>query len=134
MAKAFTTDQIIQLRNNPYTYRVTAKHIRFTKEFKELFYQKRQEGMSIRDTFASLGYDPDVLGKDRIEGISYLINKAMREEGRFREGTRSRNSILDEDDPEVTKENFRRMQHELQLLRQEMDFIKKISSIKDSGK
>ena len=78
MAKAFTTDQIIQLRNNPYTYRVTAKHIRFTKEFKELFYQKRQEGMSLRDTFASLGYDPDVLGKDRIEGISYLINKAKK--------------------------------------------------------
>lgn len=134
MAKAFTAKQIAQLRNNPYTYKVTAKHISFTKEFKELFYQKRQEGMSLRDIIVSLGYDPDVLGYDRIEGISYLINKAMREEGRFHEGTRPRNSILDEDDPEVTKENFRRMQHELQLLRQEMDFIKKISSIKDSGK
>jgi hypothetical protein len=134
MAKSFTPEQIIELRKNPYTYKVTEKHIRFTKEFKELFYKKRQEGMSLRDTFTSLGYDPEVLGYERIEGISGLINKAMREEGRFREGTRPRHSILDEEDPEITKENFRRMQHELQLLRQEMDFIKKISSRKDSGK
>ena len=81
-----------------------------------------------------LGYDPDVLGEKRIDGISHLINKAVREGKGFREGTAPRTSILDEECPELTRENFLKMQHELLYLRQEMDFLKKISSIKDSRK
>lgn len=132
--KTFTPEQIEQLKQNPYTYSVTKKSISFTKEFKELFYQRHKEGMSLRDTTISLGYDPDVLGKERIEGISGLLNKAMREDGRFQDGSRSRYSVLDDEDLEVTKENLHRLQHEIQLLKQELEFIKKISSIRDSSK
>lgn len=134
MAKAFTPEQITQLRSNPYTYKVSEKKILFTKEFKELFYQKRQEGLSVKEILISSGYDPEVLGEGRISGLCCQVNKAMKKEGLFREGIRPRNSILAEDDPEFTRENFLRMQHEVQLLRQEMDFIKKISSVEDSGK
>lgn len=132
--KFFTPEQIEQLKQNPYTYSVTKKSISFTKEFKELFYQRHKEGMSLRDTTISLGYDPDVLGKERIEGISGLLNKAMREYGRFQDGSRSQYSVLDDEDLEVTKENLHRLQHEIQLLKQELEFIKKISSIRDSSK
>ena len=91
--------------------------------------------MAIRDIFISLGYDPDILGQSRMEGVSFLINRAMRKEGHFWEGTRPSRSIFDEESPEPTEENFRRMFHELQYMKQEIDFIKKIiSATNDSGK
>ena len=135
MKKPFTPEEQQQLAANPYTYKVTATTIAFTVEFKELFYRKRTEGIAIKDIFISLGYDPAILGQSRMEGVSYTINRAMRKEGRFWEGTRPRGSILDEECPEPTGENFRRMFHELQYMKQEMDFIKKIiSATNDSGK
>lgn len=134
MAIAFTQEQIEQLRNNPYTYKVTQRKIFFTKEFKQAFYEKRQEGLTLRETIFALGYDPDVLGEKRIDGISHLINKELREDGGFREGIQPRNSILDEECPEVTRENFLRMHHELQYMKQEIEFIKKISSPDDTSK
>lgn len=132
--KAFTQEQIIQLRDNPYTYKVTEKLISFTKEFKQAFYEKRQQGISIREAFISLGYDPEVLGVNRMEGVSYLVNKEARKGRGFHEGRQPRNSILDDEDPELTKENFLRLQHEVQYLQQEIEFLKKISSIEDTGK
>lgn len=132
--KKFTPDEMEQLRSNPYTYKVSSCQIFFTAEFKEKFYQLRQEGFTLKEVIVSLGYDPDVLGEKRIDGISHLINKAVREGKGFREGTAPRTSILDEECPELTRENFLKMQHELLYLRQEIDFLKKISSIKDSRK
>ena len=134
MAKPFTPEQVEQLKSNPYTYKVSERKILFTKDFKQAFYEKRQEGMILRDIVAFLGYDPDVLGQSRIDSISYSINKVLRENGEFREGVRPRQSILDEECPEVTWENFLRMHHELQYMKQEIEFIKKISSPDDTSK
>ena len=134
MAKPFTDEQIKQLRENAYTLRVTNRKIYFTKEFKQEFYNKRQEGFTLREIIRSLGYDPDVLGETRIDGISHLINKTIREGNEFSEGIAPRTSILDESCPEVTRENFIKMQHELQYMRQEIEFLKKISSLRTSKK
>lgn len=126
MAKAFTPEQKERLRSNPYTYKVSDRQIHFTAEFKEKFYQLRQEGLSLNEVITSLGYDPEMLGEKRIDGISHLINKAVREGKGFREGVAPRTSILDEERPELTRENFLKMQHELLYLRQEVEFLKKL--------
>lgn len=135
MRKPFTPEEQSILAANPYTYKVTSTTISFTLEFKKLYYERRSKGMLIRDIFISLNYDPDILGQSRMEGISHLINRAMKKEGHLWEGTRPHRSILDEDSPKPTEENFQRMFHELQYMKQEMDFIKKIiSATNDSGK
>ena len=128
--KKFTPEEMEQLRSNPYTYKVTACQIFFTAEFKERFYRLRQEGRLLNEVITTLGYDPDVLGEKRIDGISHLINKAVREGKGFHEGVAPRTSILDEECPELTRENFLKMQHELLYLKQEMEFLKKSSSPK----
>ena len=125
MAKPFTLEQIEQLRSNRYTYKVTTSKIFFTAEFKEAFYQKRQDGLTLKETILALGYDPEVLGEKRIDGISHLINKAVREGKGFTEGIKPRTSILDEECPDLTRENFLKMQHELLYMRQELEFLKK---------
>lgn len=132
--KKFTLEQMKQLRSNPYTFKVTTCQIFFTSEFKERFYQLRQEGFLLNEVITMLGYDPDVLGEKRIDGISHLINKAVREGKGFQEGVAPRTSILDEEYPELTRENFLKMQHELLYLKQEIEFLKKISSPKDFQK
>ena len=134
MAKLFTMEQLEQLRSNPYTYKVTSRKIFFTAEFKEAFYQKRQAGLTLKETLLELGYDPEVLGEKRIDGLSHMINKAVREGKSFTEGIKPRKSILDEKCPELTRENFLKMQHELLYMRQELEFLKKISSLRNSGK
>ena len=132
--KKFTPEQMTELRQNPYTYNISECQIFFTAEFKEKFYQLRQKGLTSKEAIASLGYDPDILGETRIDGINHLINKAVREGRGFREGVTPRTSILNEECPELTRENFLRMQHELLYLKQEMEFLKKITSTKDTRK
>ena len=81
MAKPFTLEQIEQLRKNPYTYKVTDRKIFFTAEFKKAFYQKRQEGLTLKESFISLGYDPEVLGDKRIDGISQCVQADALDNG-----------------------------------------------------
>ena len=66
--KKFTSKEVEALRCNPYTHRVTQCQLSFTAEFKERFLELYNEGMSPRDILISLGYDPAVLGDNRISG------------------------------------------------------------------
>lgn len=42
--KLFTEEELITLKRNPYTYRVTTRMILFTLEFKELFWRRYKKG------------------------------------------------------------------------------------------
>lgn len=130
----FTKEQMELLRANPYTYSVSTGQIYFTKEFKERFYELRQGGMPLNDIIIELGYEPEILGEQRISGISSLINKAKKNGMPFTEGRPENTGILDQEDPPMTAENFRKLQHEVQYLRNQIDFLKKISTLRDTGK
>ena len=65
----FTKREIQLIKNNPYTYKVTESQIFYTKEFKEEFWRRYQEGESPRAIVEALGYDPDMLGQYRINGF-----------------------------------------------------------------
>ena len=134
---AFTKREIQLLKHNPYTYQVSEYQIFFTKEFKEEFWRRYQEGESPRRIVEALGYDPDMLGTSRLSGIQINIKKqANRPEG-FSEGKRNCKRIKSglysvENNP--TDETIVKMQHEILYLRQEIEFLKKISSVVDSKK
>ena len=89
----FTKREIQLLKNNPYTYRVTESQIFYTKEFKEEFWRRYQEGESPRHIVEALGYDPDMLGTARLSGLQINIKKqANRPEG-FSEGKGRRKQL-----------------------------------------
>ena len=133
----FTKREIQLLKNNPYTYRVTESQIFYTKEFKEEFWRRYQEGESPRHIVEALGYDPDILGTARLSGLQINIKKqANRPEG-FSEGKGRRKQLKSglysvEENP--SDETIIKMQHELLYLRQEVEFLKKITSLKDTKK
>ena len=72
---AFTEEQVRELAENRYTYRVSRKSITFTPEFMRLLCGKKAEGMSNRKIFEDCGYDPDVLGRYR---MSNAVRKIRR--------------------------------------------------------
>ncbi len=128
--KGFTPEEILALRSNPYTFTVTEKTISFTREFKERMWEGMQNGRSRRALIIELGYDPDVLGPSRIEGIAYHIKEEASSPEGFHEGKRFSKAAA-----KMTKEEFaastqsqalRRLQAEVSYLRQEIEFLKKI--------
>ena len=76
--KKFTDAEIQELQRNPYTERVTADQISFTLAFKKAFWQLSVEGCTGNAAFRKLGYDPDVLGFERVHNITKRIRRAAR--------------------------------------------------------
>lgn len=74
-AQAFTNEEVEILRNNRYTAYVSNCSIRFTLEFKEMFMERKGEGIPARRIFQEAGYDVDILGTSRIKNLSKRIPK-----------------------------------------------------------
>lgn len=133
----FTKREIQILKNNPYTYSVTESQLFFTKDFKEEFWRRYQAGDSTRKIVEELGYDPDMLGTSRLSGIQMNIQKQANSPTGFTEGKGRRKQLksgLYSVDENPSDETIVKMQHELMYLRQEVEFLKKISSVKDTRK
>ena len=131
MSKAkFTPEQQQLLRDNPYTVRVTENVLNLSKEFKELFYKEYLAGALPRDILQKYGYPADILGKQRIWGISHTIRKQFEKTGEFRD-VRTPGTPVTAGSPE---EKIRQLEHQVSYLTQEVEFLKKISSIRNTRK
>ncbi len=133
--KPFTQEEIAILKENPYTFSVTEKHISYTREFKELFWADYQNRMQPSQIFQKYGYDPKMIGRPRITGFQQSLKKEVDAGLRFRNGKRPsgmRKELSSEEGSYA--ETIRDLQHRIDYLEQEVDFLKKISSIKTSKK
>ncbi len=137
MAKRpFTEKEIKKLKANPYTYRVTSNRIQFTAEFKEAFWAKYCSGKNAALALFELGYDPDILGTVRIEGILQHIRREARSEIGFHTGyacSRKPSSPYQEGS-HSPDQSIVRLQNEVLYLRQELEFLKKIIKSDSDGK
>ena len=128
----FTPEQQEILRNNQYTVRVTADTLSLSKEFKKLFYREYLTGAIPRDILQKYGYPEEILGKHRICGISQCIKREYECEGSFRD---IRSNDTDRTSPPHTPEDkIRHLEHQVNYLTQEVEFLKKISSIRSTRK
>lgn len=110
--KPFTESEQKLLKRNPYTYQVTTQKIRFTAEFKQAFWDLYRSGTSPVLVMRQLGYDIDLLGKERIRGIRTVVQRQALP-------------------PEQT---LKRMQGEITYLRQEMELKKLIDLDGENGR
>ncbi len=130
--KKFSPEEVEALRTNRYTERVTAEQISFTLAFKEEFWRLSVEGCTGSMAFQKLGYDPDVLGFERVHNITKRIRRAARTPEGLKGKARSRMRISKEDfsSAELEKmsrrESERRLQNEIVHLQQQMAFLKKL--------
>lgn len=127
--KVFTKQEVEMLRSNPFTYAVTSHALSFTKAFKELFWQEYQAGAIPRQILEKYGYPSEVLGNQRIWGIAHTIKMQYYSPEGLHEGTLPKTTPPDSSGL-LTNESIQQLQNEVQYLRQEIEFLKKISSIK----
>ena len=135
--KLFTEEEQQLLRQNPYVYSVSESSLSLTKEFKVLFIEAYYNGQTARSILEDYGFDPDILGNRRIWGISSYIRSEYQKHGEFTEGhnthgKRSSNPNLSNLATEA--DEIRQLKHEIDYLKQEMEFLKKISAIRTTRK
>ena len=130
----FTSEQIAELSANPYTYNVTPKFLLFTKEFKELFWGEYCSGKPPRMILRECGYDTELLGTDRISGIQQSLKREYHKWNTFHDGKcppKAAAPTKSSSDETVT---IKQLQHEVEYLKQEIEFLKKTYSIRSTRK
>lgn len=133
--KLFTADEIAVLAANPYTYKVTSGQISFTREFKQLFWMEYQNRMNPSKIFQKYGYDPKMLGRSRVTGFQQTLKKDVERGLDFHEGPRRPGSLaVAAGDESSCAQSIREMQHRIDYLEKEIDFLKKISSARNTRK
>lgn len=81
-----------------------------------------------------LGYDPQVLGRNRLSGIQNVVCKQAVSTDGFHERSQRRIREVSGKGSDTTQAQLRQMQHRLKYLEQEVEFLKKISSARDMRK
>lgn len=76
----FTDEDIEILSKNKYVKKVTNKTISFTKEFKELFIEESNTGKGPTRIFVEQGFNPYILGSNRIKKFSGRIKKKIKKD------------------------------------------------------
>lgn len=135
--RKFTPEQMEQLAANPFTLSVTAHRISYTLEFKNLFLSHYENGELVRDIFKQLGYDPEILGDSRIYSFAHaLLNKVeagepLTEGPAHKPATKPVNTDYN---TMPSQQSVASMQRELTYLRQQVEFLKKISQLDTTKK
>lgn len=130
--KKFTPEEVEELRANPYTEKVSEEQISFTLAFKEAFWRLSVEGCTGNMAFRKLGYDPEILGFERVNNITKRIRYAAHTPEGIQGNKKSQMRISKEcfSHAELEKmsrrESEQRLQNEIVYLQQQMAFLKKL--------
>ena len=126
----FTPEQIQLLAANPFTFKVEPRHIWFTLEFKNLFLARYEAGETSMEIFESCGYDSAILGIHRIYNYPRHLRTQLASGVPLTEGPANRRLAAPSDVDYNTmpaQQSVAAMQREITYLRQQIDFLKKIS-------
>lgn len=139
MRNYFTEEQITELSNNLYTYKVSKTTIKFTDKFYNDFWKLYIDELPNKDILTKLGYNSYVLGIKRIEGIvTKLRKKRLTDDQRLQainKNAKVRRPPADTKYSEMKSQDaIKAMEAELTYLRQEVEFLKKISQLEKQKK
>ena len=124
----FTDGQVEILRQNKYVKNVTNKSITYDISFKEYFIAEYDSGVPPSTIFRNAGFDTEILGYSRIHAFTCRCkDQNIRLEGfkDKRKDNSGRPSIKDK----TTEELLDIADKKIQVLKQENDFLKRITSI-----
>ncbi|MCD8116199.1 MAG: hypothetical protein LUE21_03650 [Oscillospiraceae bacterium] len=130
------TEQMELLAANPFTYKINPCRISYTLEFKKLFLARYETGEGAREIFQSLGYDTELLGDGRICSFAYRLSRQADAGEVFTEAhpaTKQDKPVCVDYNTMPAQQSVAAMQREISHLRQQLDFLKKLTEL-DSGK
>jgi transposase len=125
--KIFKEKETKQLSANQYVKAVSTKGITYTDEFKHIFISEREKGKPAREIFEHYGFDPEVLGMDRIYAANKRWQKAYKNNGIIGLcDTRTENSGRLREKELTLEEKNVRLEAQITLLKAENELLKKI--------
>jgi len=136
--KEFTPEEIAQLKKNPNTFNANRFRLYLTKNAKEEMVRLRNMNYSYTHILEKLGYDISIIGKNRARGIvDHVCNHEANSsvglhEGYIRPSKRIELSEIRE--LKADEDSVDKLKNEVLYLRQEMDFLKKISRLANTEK
>ena len=121
----FTPRQKADIEANPFTLMVNDYQIRFSVEFKEFLLAERAKNKTKwKDIFAKAGYDPEVLGMNRINSIVRAVKREAVSPRGLHE-TASRKTPTKEQKRQRLEARVSDLENEITRLHQQIDFLKK---------
>ncbi|MCF0230362.1 MAG: hypothetical protein HUJ76_11815 [Parasporobacterium sp.] len=127
----FTDDQEADLRINPYTAYAAKNKVIFTLAFKKLVLENVDKpGMTTRKCFALAGYDADLYPNSFLHGMLTKFRREAASPGGLKE------PVIPT--PKVPKKHseaeYKALEKRVEILEQEMEFLKKSQYLKRTGK
>ena len=132
----FTQEEMEILRQNPYVVSACSTKITYSLAFKKFAVEQALKGMKSPKIFLAAGFDPEMLGRPRM----YAALKTFKAEAASPEGLReprgkSREEKLaafakEELSKKQTKTAIRELQDKVVHLEQQIEFLKKIQSLR----
>lgn len=136
--KTFTKEEMQIIQSNPNTLSVTEHRITLTLEAKEKILMLSKSGMPISRILNELGYDSEILGTNRIRSIISHVNQEAASKTGLHQGykprSKKRMSRTQIQELEENPESYHQLKNEVLYLREEVEFLKKISQEVISGK
>ena len=123
--KLFTEEEIEILRKNPYVRNASERSVTYTDELKEYFVSEYSQGKMPSQILRSIGLEPRLLGKDRVDSLSRRLKKMVKREEGVRD-LRKKNSGRQRTKELTLEEEIQRLKHKIKYLEQENEFLKKI--------
>lgn len=124
--KKFTYEEIMQLRASPYVLEASPNQVHFSAEFKEKFWTGIQKGRRAEDVAAELGINPEILGKNRLNGLRSIIRQEIKAGKGFRDLNTYKAYHEGCTCPEA---KIHYLEQQLAYKDQEIEFLKKIVSL-----
>ena len=124
--KKFTEEEMNHLRASPYVLEVSPHIVHFSAEFKKRFWDSILMGIPPHAAVAELGIDPDMLGKNRVNGLKTMVRNEARAGKGFRDIAIQKEYISSYADPEC---KIRYLEQQIAYKDQEIAFLKKIVSL-----
>ena len=118
----FTDEQIKYFKYNRHVRNIGRSFVYFTDDFKEQFWRMyHEENLLPQEILLKLGIDYDMLGRKRVEGIVQNLKKKYAS-GIAEDRRKKRQTDL------TRERQVSKLRAEVEYLRQENEFLKKIAS------
>lgn len=133
----FTPEQIDSLASNKFTAKVNRHQIIFTLEFKNLFLSRYEQGDTSIEIFEDCGYDINILGRHRVYGFARRLRELVESGRPLTEdypNARATKPVNTDYNTMPSHLSVAAMQRELTYLRQQVEFLKKITELDNDRK
>ena len=130
----FTDEQIEALKTNPNVAIVDRDRVCYTAKFKEYFWALyTKENMMPSEILRRAGIDPKMLGTARTRGMVANLKKEIARHGSFTDVIVIRTRSPEVQASKGKKDEIDSLRAEVEYLRQEREFLKKIVFLEKGG-